>query len=106
MNKQIHSELKNKLPPLPTDEMSRLFYHSMMQELSVLREEIGDYTAKDIIYRSLGKLPGVHLEWGNPQHYGRNRILLSYLDKAAVLDTTPIIQAIKLVWNTYIQSQK
>ena len=104
-NKLNSSEIKNSLPPLPNPELTRLFYHAIMTELSSLKEEIGDYTAKEIVFNALDRIPEVKVEWGNNQVYGRNRILLGYADKIAVLDITPIMQSIKLVWNTYYCSQ-
>jgi len=76
-----------------------------MTELSHLQEEIGDYTAKEIVFRSIDRIPNVKLEWGDSRIYGRNRVLLGTQDKIAVLDLTPVVQALKLVWNTYYSSQ-
>jgi hypothetical protein len=109
MNKPNSADWKgihDSLPPLPNPELSKLFFHSLMTELSQLSEEIGDYTAKDIIFKSLGKVPDVSVEWGDRNTYGKNRVLLSHDNKIAVLDLTPILQAVKLVWNTFIASRR
>ncbi|MCC5813282.1 MAG: hypothetical protein JJT78_00875 [Leptospira sp.] len=98
--------IQNSLPHFPNPELSKLFFHSLMSELSLLSEEIGDYTAKDIIFKSLNQVPNISVEWGDRNTYGKNRVLLSHENKIAVLDLTPILQAVKLVWNTFIASRK
>ena len=97
--------LKESLALFPDEEITKTFFHSIMSELSSLQEEIGDYTAKEILFRSLDRLPNVKVEWGDSRIYGRNRALMAYKDKIAVLDLTPVVQALKLVWNTYYSSQ-
>ncbi len=100
------SEIRKSVSGLPDPELSRIFFHSLMTELSQLTEEIGDYTAKDIIYKALQNVPEIAVEWGDPKIYGKNKLLLGYKDKVAVFDTTPVQQAIKLVWNAFISSRK
>lgn len=106
MSKINPALLENSIPPLPHPELTKLFFHSIMAELSNLQEEIGDYTAKDIAFKALDSIPDLSVEWGDSKAYGRNRVLLSYQNKIAVLDLTPVIQALKLVWNTFIESRK
>lgn len=108
-NKSLSPEeirkLENVLPELPNPELSKIFFHGIMKELSLLQEEMGDYTAKDIVFKSLQKVPDMRVEWGESHVYGKNRVVLFHGEKIAILDITPIIQAIKLVWNTFIRSK-
>lgn len=109
MNKHSSTDWKgiqDSLPNFPNPELSRLFFHSLMAELSQLDEEIGDYTAKELIYKSLDQVPDMTVQWGDRNTYGKNRVLLTHKDKVAVMDLTPILQAVKLVWNTFIGSRK
>ncbi len=104
-NKLKSSDIEKAFPAFPNEDLSKIFFHSIMSELSELQEEIGYYSSKEIIFRSLNRIPSVKIEWGDQRIYGRNRVLMAYKDKIAVLDLTPVIQALKLVWNTYITSQ-
>lgn len=103
--KEPGKKIYESLPQLPNPELSRLFFHSLMSELSELKEEIGDYTAKDIIFKSLNQVPDMNVEWGDRNIYGRNRVIIFHKEKIAILDLTPVIQAVKLVWNTFINSR-
>lgn len=106
-NSQIpnSNQILESIPALPHPELSKIFFHRIMAELSQLKEEIGDFTAKDIVFKALDTVPDLELEWADPKLYGKNKLLITTKNKVAVLDVTPVIQAIKLVWNTYIQSQ-
>jgi len=105
MNNLNTALLEESLGILPNKEITKIFFHSIMAELSELQEEIGDYTAKEIVFRSLDRIPNIKVEWGDPRIYGKNRVLMGTQEKIAVLDITPVIQALKLVWNTYFSSQ-
>ena len=91
---------------LPIGEFKNILYQSIMQSLSNQDEELSDHEIKTILYNAIDNLPDLRIQWGKHSRFGRNRILVIYQNRLAILDMNLLIHFTKDVWSNFLKQKK
>jgi len=91
---------------LPLEELKTTIFHNMMQRLSKEKEELTEFEIKSIIFESINSFSAFEVKWGKPVKFGKNRILIHYQNRIAILDLNLLIHFIKDVWKNYLNKNQ
>jgi hypothetical protein len=83
------------------NELAKTFFLSILNDLSVVEEELSDFEVKQLILSGLSKIPGMEVEWGEMDRFGKSTLLIKQDKSLLVVEATPLIGTIRLLWNDY-----
>ena len=79
-------------------------FHSIMRDLSGFDGEISDLDIKEMVLKSIERVPEFRTEWGEISKFGKNKLLINRKSRVILLDISEIISEIKTAWNDYIST--
>ncbi len=86
-------------------EIEKTFYLSLLDELRGIEDELSDFEVKQLIGKSLSLVPGIKVEWGNSEQFGPTTLLLKKEDTLLVIEASPLVYTIRILWNDYQRTQ-
>lgn len=83
------------------DEIAKTFFLSILSDLSEVQETLTDFEVKQLILGGLKKIPGMEVEWGEMDRFGKSTLLIKQNSNLLVIEATPLISTIRVLWNDY-----
>jgi|GEM_PF-1886496 hypothetical protein len=83
------------------NELAKTFFLSILSDLSEVRETLTDFEVKQLILGGLKKIPGMEVEWGEMDRFGKSTLLIKQNSSLLVVEATPLINTIRVLWNDY-----
>lgn len=84
------------------DHIRQLIYDSLSTELPKI-EEISNYDIKQIIFDMTKKIISDDIEWADAEKFGKNKMLIYHKNKVLQLDTTELIESIRVLHKDYVE---
>ncbi|MCU0823749.1 MAG: hypothetical protein MUF77_03820 [Leptospira sp.] len=85
------------------EEIATIFFLSILEDLSSVEEHLSDFEVKQLILRALEKNPNLDVEWGEMDRFGRSTLLVKYQDNLLLIEASPLINTIRILWNEYLR---
>ncbi|XDD47850.1 hypothetical protein AB3N60_07180 [Leptospira sp. WS39.C2] len=82
-------------------ELTKTFFLSILKDLGEIDETLSDYEVKVLIQKALTNHPELQVEWGDMERFGQNTLLVKYQDSLLLIEVSPLINAIRVLWNEY-----
>ncbi|MCZ8341936.1 MAG: hypothetical protein O9301_02810 [Leptospira sp.] len=83
------------------EEIAKIFFLSILEDLSSVEEHLSDFEVKQLILRALEKNPNLDVEWGEMDRFGRSTLLVKYQENLLLIEASPLINTIRILWNEY-----
>ncbi|MCZ8156223.1 MAG: hypothetical protein O9264_08915 [Leptospira sp.] len=83
------------------DEIAKTFFLSILSDLSAVEETLTDFEVKQLILGGLKKIPNMDVEWGEMDRFGKSTLLIKQDSNLLVIEATPLINTIRVLWNDY-----
>ena len=84
------------------ESIRQVIYDSLATELPKI-EEICNYDIKQIIYDLNKKIISDNIEWADAEKFGKNKMLIYHKNKVLQLDTTELIESIRVLHKDYVE---
>ncbi|EOQ90402.1 hypothetical protein LEP1GSC202_3744 [Leptospira yanagawae serovar Saopaulo str. Sao Paulo = ATCC 700523] len=81
--------------------LTKTFFLSILQDLGEIEDTISDYEVKALIQKALTHHPELQVEWGEMDRFGQNTLLVRYQNNLLLIEVSPLINAIRVLWNEY-----
>ncbi|TGN17981.1 hypothetical protein [Leptospira idonii] len=88
------------------EELAKTFFLSILQDLSQVEEHLSDFEVKQLILSGLKRIPDMEVEWGESDRFGKSTLLLKVKSNLLVIEATPLIHTIRILWNEYKSKNK
>jgi hypothetical protein len=85
------------------ESIKKLIYESLATELPKIEGEICNYDIKQIIFDMTKKIINYDIEWADPEKFGKNKMLIFHKNKVLQLDTTELIESIRVLHQDYVE---
>ena len=85
------------------ESIRKLIYDSLATELPKIEGEICNYDIKQIIFDMTKKIISYDIEWADPEKFGKNKMLIYHKNKVLQLDTTELIESIRVLHQDYVE---
>ena len=72
-------------------------------ELPKIKGEICNYDIKQIIFDMTKKIISDDIDWADSEKFGKNKILIYHKNKVLQLDTTELIESIRVLHKDYVE---
>ncbi|MGV3665319.1 MAG: hypothetical protein ACO1NV_04255 [Leptospira bouyouniensis] len=82
-------------------ELAKTFFLSILKDLGEIDESLSDYEIKVLIQRALSHHPTLQVEWGQMDRFGQNTLLVRYQNNLLLIEVSPLINTIRILWNEY-----
>lgn len=82
-------------------ELAKTFFLSILKDLGEIDESLSDYEIKVLIQRALSHHPTLQVEWGEMDRFGQNTLLVRYQNNLLLIEVSPLINTIRILWNEY-----
>lgn len=86
-------------------ELTKTLFHSILEDLERIEDPLSEFEIKLMVQKAIRYLPDWQAEWGEVDRFGKNTLLLKYKENILVVEATPVIQAIQILWNNYLESK-
>lgn len=83
------------------EELTKTFFYSILSDLSEIGETLSDFEVKLLIKKALAHSPDLQVEWGEVDRFGNNTLLVKYESNLLVIEVSPLINTIRILWNEY-----
>ncbi len=83
------------------NEIAKTFFLSILSDLSTVEESLSDFEVKQLILSGLKKIPGMEVEWGEMDRFGKSTLLIKQDSNLLVVEASPLIATIRILWNDY-----
>jgi len=87
------------------EEIAKTFFLSTLYDLSKIQDKLSDFEVKQIILSGMQKIPDMDVEWGETDRFGKSTLLLKYKSNLLVIEATPLINTIRILWNEFQSSE-
>jgi hypothetical protein len=84
-----------------TEEIAKTFFLSILEDLSSIEESLDDFEVKQLILKALAKNPNLDVEWGEMDRFGKSTLLVKYENSLLLIEASPLISTIRVLWNEY-----
>jgi hypothetical protein len=84
------------------ESIRKLIYESLATELPKIEGEICNYDIKQIIFDMTKKIITYDIEWADSEKFGKNKMLIYHKNKVLQLDTTELIESIRVLHQDYV----
>lgn len=88
------------------EELTKTFFFSILKDLSEIGETLTDFEVKVLIQNALSHSPDLQVEWGEMDRFGNSTLLVKYESNLLVIEVSPLINAIRILWNEYKSKEK
>ncbi|MCT8332788.1 hypothetical protein NUH30_03805 [Leptospira sp. 85282-16] len=88
------------------EELAKTFFFSILSDLSEIGETLSDFEVKLLIKKALSHSPHLQVEWGEMDRFGNNTLLVKYESNLLVIEVSPLISTIRILWNEYKAREK
>ncbi len=85
------------------ESIRKLIYESLATELPKIEGEICNYDIKQIIFDMTKKIISYDIEWADSEKFGKNKMLIYHKNKVLQLDTTELIESIRVLHQDYVE---
>jgi hypothetical protein len=85
------------------ESIRKLIYESLATELPKIEGEICNYDIKQIIFDMTKKIITYDIEWADSEKFGKNKMLIYHKNKVLQLDTTELIESIRVLHQDYVE---
>ncbi|GBF41106.1 hypothetical protein LPTSP2_03770 [Leptospira ellinghausenii] len=82
-------------------ELAKTFFLSILKDLGEIDETLSDFEVKVLIQKALTHHPKLQVEWGEMDRFGQNTLLVKYQNNLLLIEVSPLINAIRILWNEY-----
>lgn len=82
-------------------KISEIFFLSLLKDLGEIDETLSDFEVKVLIQKALAHHPELQVEWGEMDRFGQNTLLVKYQNNLLLIEVSPLISAIRVLWNEY-----
>lgn len=83
------------------EELAKTFFFSILKDLSEIGETLNDFEVKVLIQKALAHSPDLQVEWGDMDRFGNSTLLVKYQSNLLLIEASPLINAIRILWNEY-----
>lgn len=81
--------------------LTKTFFLSILKDLGEIDDTLSDYEVKVLIQKALTHHPELQVEWGEMERFGQNTLLVKYQNNLLMIEVSPLISAIRVLWNEY-----
>ena len=85
------------------ESIRKLIYDSLATELPKIEGEICNYDIKQIIFDMTKKIISDDIDWADSEKFGKNKMLIYHKKKVLQLDTTELIESIRVLHQDYVE---
>lgn len=85
-------------------EIKKMIFESLKKELPKFEAEISNYDIKKIIFEMAQEIIPDTIDWADSEKFGKNKILIYNKHKVLQIDTTELIESIRVLHKEYIKS--
>lgn len=82
-------------------ELAKTFFLSILKDLGEIDESLSDYEIKVLIQKALSHHPTLQVEWGQMDRFGQNTLLVRFQNNLLLIEVSPLINTIRILWNEY-----
>ncbi|MCW7481556.1 hypothetical protein [Leptospira kanakyensis] len=83
------------------EELAKTFFLSILKDLSEIGEPLSDYEVKVLIQKALSNSSDLQVEWGDMDRFGNSTLLVKYESNLLLIEASPLISTIRILWNEY-----
>ncbi|PJZ45888.1 hypothetical protein [Leptospira brenneri] len=83
------------------EELAKTFFLSILKDLSEIGEALSDFEIKVLIQKALSHSSDLQVEWGEKDRFGNSTLLVKYQSNLLLIEASPLISTIRILWNEY-----
>ncbi|MCW7470466.1 hypothetical protein [Leptospira kanakyensis] len=83
------------------EDLAKTFFLSILKDLSEIGEPLSDYEVKVLIQKALSNSSDLQVEWGDMDRFGNSTLLVKYESNLLLIEASPLISTIRILWNEY-----
>ncbi|MDF3818663.1 hypothetical protein P3G55_02055 [Leptospira sp. 96542] len=83
------------------EDLAKTFFLSIVKDLGEIEDTLTEFEVKQLIRKAISNSPHLDVEWGDSDRFGNSTLLVKYESNLLVIEASPLIQTIKILWNEY-----